>query len=104
VIGIRSHAAGALVDRLDRNAKSGSDVARDHARAAALTFLKKGPFRTLSEVALRFCLDNPAIGTVVPGFKNAAEVDEAVACARLPPLPADDIAELRRLYRRQFQA
>jgi len=103
VIGIRSHAAGALVDRLDRSVKPGSDVARDHGRAATLAFLKKGPFRTLSEVALRFCLDNPAIGTVVPGFKNAAEVDEAVACTSLPPLPADDIAELRRLYRRQFR-
>jgi hypothetical protein len=39
----------------------------------------------------------------VPGFKNAAEVDEAVACAGLPPLPADDIDELKRLYRRQFR-
>jgi L-galactose dehydrogenase/L-glyceraldehyde 3-phosphate reductase len=103
VIGIRSHAAGALVDRLDRSVKPGSDVARDHGRAAALAFLKKAPFRTLSEVALRYCLDNPAIATVVPGFKNAAEVEEAVACAGLPPLPADGIEELRRLYRRQFR-
>ena len=104
VIGIRSHAAGALVDRLDRSVKPGSDVARDHGRAATLAFFKKGPLRTLSEVALRFCLDNPAIATVVPGFKNAAEVDEAVACTGLPPLPANDIEELRRLYRRQFRA
>jgi L-galactose dehydrogenase/L-glyceraldehyde 3-phosphate reductase len=104
VIGIRSHAAGALVDRLDRDVKPGSDVARDHARTAVLAFLKKGSFKTLSAAALRFCLDNPAIATVVPGFKNAAEVDEAVACAGLPPLSADDIDELRRLYRRRFRA
>jgi aryl-alcohol dehydrogenase-like predicted oxidoreductase len=102
-IGIRSHAAGALVDRLDRNVKPDSDVARDHGRAMALSFLKQGPFRTLSEVALRFCLDNPAIATVVPGFKNAAEVEEAVACTGLPPLPAADVEELQRLYRRQFR-
>jgi aryl-alcohol dehydrogenase-like predicted oxidoreductase len=104
VIGIRSHAAGALVDRLDREVKSNSDVARDHERARNLAFFKKAPFRTLSEVALRFCLDNPAIATVVPGFKDAAEVEEAVAATDLPSLAVQDVAELQRLYARQFQA
>jgi aryl-alcohol dehydrogenase-like predicted oxidoreductase len=103
VIGIRSHAAGALVDRLDRDVKPGSDVARDHRRAQKLAFLNKPPFRTLSEVALRFCLDNPAVATVVPGFKNAAEVEEAVACANLPSIADWDVAELQRLYARQFR-
>jgi len=103
VIGIRSHAAGALVDELDRVVKPNSDVARDHGRASLLGFFRKGPFATLSQVALRFCLDNPAIATVVPGCKNAAEVEEAVATADLPPLAAEDIAELQRLYRRQFR-
>jgi len=103
VIGIRSHAAGALVDRLDRVVKPESDVARDHGRAARLSFLRRTPFRTLSQVALRFCLDNPAIATVVPGCKNAAEVEEAVATASLPSLAAEDVAEVQRLYRRQFQ-
>lgn len=103
VIGIRSHAAGALVDRLDREVKPASDVARDHRRAARLAFLKKGPFETLSQAALRFCLDNEAIATVVPGCKNTVEIEEAVAAADLPPLAAEDITELRRLYRRQFE-
>jgi aryl-alcohol dehydrogenase-like predicted oxidoreductase len=103
VIGIRSHAAGALVDRLDRDVKPGSDVARDHRRAQKLAFLNKPPFRTLSEVALRFCLDNPAIATVVPGFKNAAEVEEAVACANLPSIADRDVAEIQRLYAIRFQ-
>lgn len=103
VIGIRSHAAGALVDRLDRAVKPGSDVDRDHGRAAGLDFFKRGPFTTLSQVALRFCLDNPAIATVVPGCKNVVEVEEAVATADLPPLATEDVAELQRLYRRQFQ-
>lgn len=103
VIGIRSHAAGALVDRLDRPVKPESDVARDNDRAARLDFFKRGPFTTLSQVALRFCLDNGAIATVVPGCKNAAEVEEAVATAALPPLAGEDVAELQRLYRRQFR-
>ncbi len=104
VIGIRSHAAGALVDRLDRSVKPDSDVARDHARAKRLSFMKKDDFATLSAAALRFCLDNPAIATVVPGCKNAAEVEEAVATADLPSLPSQDIDEIKALYRRQFRA
>lgn len=104
VIGIRSHAAGALVDVLDRPVKPDSDVARDYARASSLEFFKKGPFTRLSQVALRHCLDNPAMGTVVPGFKNVAEVEEAVACSELPSLQDSDVEELDRLYRRQFRA
>lgn len=104
VIAIRSHAAGALVDCLDRPVKPESDVARDFARAASLSFMKREPFARLSQVALRFCLDNPAIATVVPGFKSVAEVEEAVACTELPSLPAEDMAKLQTLYRLGFQA
>ena len=86
VIGIRAHAAGALVDRLDREVAPDSDVARDFTRSRKLTCFRKPPFRTLSQVALRFCLDNPAIATVVPGFKNVAELEDAVACSDLPPV------------------
>lgn len=89
VIGIRAHAAGALADRLDRELGANSDVARDFARSRKWMRLRKDPFHTLSQVALRFSLDHPAIATVVPGFKNAAEVEDAVACSDLPALDAD---------------
>ncbi|MGQ0749385.1 MAG: aldo/keto reductase [Betaproteobacteria bacterium] len=88
VIGIRAHAAGALADRLDREVAASSDVARDFERSRKFMDFSKAPFRTLSQVALRFCLDHPAIATVVPGFKNAAEVEDAVACSDLPALDA----------------
>lgn len=102
VIGIRAHAAGALVDRLDREVAADSAVARDFACSRKLTYFKKPPFRTLSQAALRFCLDNPAIATVVPGFKNLAELEDAVACSELPALDDEDLAELERLYRGRF--
>ena len=95
VIGIRSHAAGALADQLDRPVKPDSAVARDHARARALALSAKAPYATLSHVALRFCLDHPDIATVVPGVKNVAELEEAVACLDLAPLPAGYLAELQ---------
>jgi L-galactose dehydrogenase/L-glyceraldehyde 3-phosphate reductase len=91
IIGIRAHAAGALADRLDRTVTLDSEVARDHARCRQLAFLKKGPLPTMSQVALRYCLDNPAIATVVPGVKSVAEVEEIAACPGLPPLDAQDI-------------
>jgi len=89
IIGIRAHAAGALSDQLDREVAPDSEVARDFARSRKLSYLKKGPYSTLSQVALRFCLDNPHIATVVPGIKNLAELDEIAACSGLPPLDAD---------------
>ena len=102
VIGIRSHAAGALVDRLDRSVAADSEVARDFARAQRLQFFRQDPYRTLSQAALRFCLDNPDIATVTPGFKNIAEVEEAAACSDLPQLPAEQVAMLDKLNLRQF--
>jgi aryl-alcohol dehydrogenase-like predicted oxidoreductase len=104
IIGIRAHAAGALVDQLDRDVAPGSEVARDFARSRTLSFLKKGPYGTLSQVALRFCLDNPHIATVVPGIKSVAEVEEIAACSELPPLDAQDMAMVQGMYRQNFKA
>jgi aryl-alcohol dehydrogenase-like predicted oxidoreductase len=86
IIGIRAHAAGALADVLDREVATDSEVARDFARGHGPGILKQGSRNTLSQVALRFCLDNPLIATVVPGFKNLVEVEESAACSDMPPL------------------
>jgi len=102
VIGIRAHAAGALADPLERELAPDSQVARDFTRSRKFIVFKKAPFWSMSRVALRFCLDNPAIATVVPGFKNLAEVEDSVACSDLPPLDYEDVAELERLYRAAF--
>lgn len=87
IICIRAHAAGALADRLDREVAPDSEVARDYARARKFDYLKQGGCTTLSQAALRFCLDHPHIATVVPGVKNVAELEECAACSGLPPLP-----------------
>ncbi len=104
VIGIRSHAAGALADRLDRETAPDTEVARDHARAQAIRPLLAPHYSTLSQAALRFSLDNPAIATVAPGFKSVTEVEEAAACPDLPPLPEQASRQLEDLYGRQFAA
>ena len=100
VIGIRSHAAGALVDELDREAEPGTEVARDHGRALTFRHLLAGQYGTLSQAALRFCLDNPAISTVVPGFKSVAEVEEAAARCDLPPIDSQLLEQVLGQHRR----
>jgi len=81
ILCVRAHAAGALTDQLDREVAPDSDVARDFARSRKLSYLKQDACATLSQAALRFCLDNPHIATVVPGIKNVAELEESAACS-----------------------
>ena|SRR5437764_14254040 len=103
VIGIRSHAAGALSPQVDRPIPPGTLLAHDAARAQTLDFLLDGPIRTLSQAAMVFCLMHQDIATTVPGVKNVAEVEELAACVGLPPIPPHHLTRLRTLYARGFQ-
>lgn len=103
VIGIRSHAAGALSTQLDRVVRPDTLVGQDEARAKTLDFLVAGQIRTLSQAAMVFCLMNPDIDTTVPGVKNVAEAEEIAGCVDLPPIPASHLGRLRELYARGFR-
>ena len=102
VIGIRSHAAGALTQQVDRPIPPGTPLAHDVASAQILGFLLEGPIRTLSQAAMVFCLMNRDIATTVPGVKNVAEIEELVGCVALPPIPPQHLTRLRELYARGF--
>ena len=54
--------------------------------AARLAFLTESGTRTLTQAALRFVLDDPAVPCVVAGAKTPAQVLENVGAAFLPPL------------------
>ena len=104
IIGIRSHAAGALTPALDRPPNPGDALmAADLRRAAMLDFLLEGPIETLSQAAMVFSMMNRDIDTTVPGVKNAAEAEEIARCADLPPIPEAHLQRLRELYERDFQ-
>jgi aryl-alcohol dehydrogenase-like predicted oxidoreductase len=103
VIGIRSHAAGALSQSVDRPVPPGTLLAHDVASAQTLDFLLEGPIRTLSQAAMVFCLMNRDIATTVPGVKNVAEMEEIVGCIDLPPIPPPHLTRLRELYARGFR-
>jgi aryl-alcohol dehydrogenase-like predicted oxidoreductase len=103
VIGIRSHAAGALTPQVDRPVPRGTLLAQDVAGAQTLRFLLEGPIRSLSQAAMVFCLMNRDIDTTVPGVKNVAEIEEIAGCSDLPPLPPHHRGRLRELYARGFR-
>jgi aryl-alcohol dehydrogenase-like predicted oxidoreductase len=54
--------------------------------------------------ALRWCLDFPAVTTVIPGARNAAQARANVAAADLPPLGAEAHADLARFYADEVSA
>ena len=48
------------------------------------------------ELRLRHILQHPAVGTVIPGMRKLAHVDQNLAASDGRPLPAGLLAELRR--------
>lgn len=49
----------------------------------------------MPEIALRFCLTPPAVGTVIPGMRTPAHVQHNAAASDRGPLPAAALAKLR---------
>ncbi|MCH7737536.1 MAG: aldo/keto reductase [Chloroflexi bacterium] len=104
VIGIRSHAAGALSAAVDRPIANDNDLLRkDVASAAQLEFLLDGPIQTLSQAAMVFCLMNRDIHTTIPGVKNQAEAEETARCIDLGPIPVAHMTRLQELYNKGFR-
>jgi aryl-alcohol dehydrogenase-like predicted oxidoreductase len=53
------------------------------------------PGMNLPEMALRFILSNPTVGTVIPGMRKAAHVQANLATSDASPLAADLLGQLR---------
>ncbi|MDB5080835.1 MAG: aldo/keto reductase [Chloroflexi bacterium] len=63
--------------------------------AESLRFLEQ-PGRTLSQAALRFVLDEPAVSTTIVGIKTLEQAQENLAAAELPPLSQSDKDRIKR--------
>jgi len=50
---------------------------------------------TMSEMALRFILNNPTVSTIIPGMRKRKHVESNLSASEKGPLPADLLAELR---------
>jgi aryl-alcohol dehydrogenase-like predicted oxidoreductase len=53
------------------------------------------PYGSLAQVALRFCLDQEGLATIIPGAKDARQARANTEVADLPPLPDEVHRELR---------
>jgi aryl-alcohol dehydrogenase-like predicted oxidoreductase len=56
------------------------------------------PPATMAQWALRWILMNEAVTCVIPGGKRAAQIEENVGAAELPPLPLETMAAVREIY------
>jgi len=50
---------------------------------------------TMAELALRFILSNPAVGTIIPGMRKLRNVEANTVASAAGPLPADLLQKLR---------
>ena len=50
---------------------------------------------TMPEMAMRFILSNPDVGTIIPGMRKLRHVRSNIAASDAGPLPADLLARLR---------
>jgi aryl-alcohol dehydrogenase-like predicted oxidoreductase len=99
VVCIRPLAGGLLSEQLDRTDEPGTQMNLLRRRVAALAFLTEQSERTLSQAALAFSLANDSIATVIPGVKNAAEIEDAVLAAENGPLDAQTVDRVTALAR-----
>lgn len=76
--------------------------ARNAERARALEFLKRDPQETLAQVAIRFALTNRNVSTVLVGFSERAQIDEAAACVGREGFTPEQLERLERLYETDF--
>ncbi len=51
---------------------------------------------SMSEMALRFILNNPAVSTIIPGMRKLRHVESNILTSDAGPLPQDLYAELRK--------
>lgn len=92
VVVIRVLAGGALSGGERHPLNTGSRVddqyEEDRTRAERLRFLAEGG-QTMAQGAVRFALARPEVSSVLVGFSDAAQIEEAARASDLGPLAAD---------------
>ncbi|HEX3245382.1 MAG TPA: aldo/keto reductase [Chloroflexota bacterium] len=105
VLVIRALAAGALTSLSSLHPLAGGwsqraahEVEADRVRAHALSWLLEGTNDSITQVALRFALTKPETSTVLVGFSDVDQVDEACAASGKPPIPSEHLEKLSGFY------
>jgi aryl-alcohol dehydrogenase-like predicted oxidoreductase len=86
-----------------RNYFAGDRLGRAVARAGQVAAELTGSGFTLPQAAIKFALDHPAVGTVIPGMRNPQQAEANCLVCDLPALPADLVGRLHaHNWRRSF--
>ncbi len=64
--------------------------------------LIEGKQKTLSQLALQFCLSESAVSTVIPGMLTPGEVRDNTAASALRPLAETELSKIRKIYDRNL--
>lgn len=56
------------------------------------------PGYTLPQLALRWCLDHPAVTAIIPGARNRGQAEANAAASDLPPIPPEAHARLHEFF------
>jgi aryl-alcohol dehydrogenase-like predicted oxidoreductase len=60
------------------------------------------PGQPMAVFALRFCLSDPGVSTVIPGAKNPEQARQNALAGELGPLDAETLEQLARIYRERI--
>jgi aryl-alcohol dehydrogenase-like predicted oxidoreductase len=106
------HSSGMLEGKYTAETTFGPNDHRGHRRkdwlvdglkkVERLAFLTEGKGRTLAQMALRFVLSTPEVVTALPNIYNDEQLDEFASASDVPDLTAEELAEIARLYERNF--
>ena len=94
VMGIRALAAGALADRLDRDAPAAARAAVDHQRASGFREIAHTKAVSAAELAHRYALSLSGVATVIVGAKTRAELTECLAAEAAARLRDEELREI----------
>jgi aryl-alcohol dehydrogenase-like predicted oxidoreductase len=90
--------AGQLIDEAIKLGEIDSD---DIDRNDPFGFLVEDGRRIpLTEAAYRFCRHTPGIDVVMTGTGNMAHLEQNLRAIQMPPLPAEHVARLRKIFGR----
>ena len=82
---------------------AGDLLAKELAKVETLRFLERSSGRSLTQVAIAFCLAHPAVSVVIPGARNAQQMRENAAAGDLK-LSSNDLQRATELWRGGFRA
>ena len=112
VVVIRVMAGGALGGEVARTGHAaptiggaiagGADYKDDEARAEKLDFLLSGDITSLPQTAVRFALMHKGVSTVLVGYSNIQQIEEAAGCSGKGPIPEPSMEKLAELWATDF--